>query len=350
MTLNLPKTVFLTAVCIIFLQTAIFAIPLSQYKSDVGKASEVFYNALYDEEGDLKTDNETEKLQAVSQVRRLLPPGQTVKFGNTSVEANNNLLHDKLKSFESETDSIRQLKIAQEISEHLAQIETKIEELEKQNVAARSKDEDRQNLREILSRPEYQKPEQKKENWILKAIKEFLEWIANLFPRPNFGTPSGEGLSAISSGLQIIILLAVFAIIGFLLYRFAPVLFKKFNRKEKRDKKSRVILGETIAADETSENLFGEAENLARAGDLRGAIRKGYIAFLCELSDRKIIGLARHKTNRDYLRDVRSRENLYQNMHGLTASFERHWYGFDQTDKTDWEEFKRAYSETVSKV
>lgn len=135
-----------------------------------------------------------------------------------------------------------------------------------------------------------------------------------------------------------------------MLYRFAPVLFENFRAREKREKKSRVVLGETIAAEETSENLFGEAEKLALAGDLRAAIRKGYVALLVELSDRKIIGLSRHKTNRDYLRDVRARDTIYQNMRGLTASFERHWYGLDATNKSDWEEFKKIYSETLRKV
>jgi hypothetical protein len=80
---------------------------------------------------------------------------------------------------------------------------------------------------------------------------------------------------------------------------------------------------------------------------LRGAIRKGYIAFLCELSDRKIIGLSQHKTNRDYLRDVRKKDDLYENMSGLTNNYERHWYGFDAAEEKDWEEFKVRYKQAV---
>jgi hypothetical protein len=52
-------------------------------------------------------------------------------------------------------------------------------------------------------------------------------------------------------------------------------------------KQERVILGERISAEETAQILFAEAEHLARQGNLRGAIRKGYIALLCDLSDRK---------------------------------------------------------------
>ena len=109
-----------------------------------------------------------------------------------------------------------------------------------------------------------------------------------------------------------------------------------------------MILGERLAANETSENLLDEAEKLARNGDLRGAIRKGYIALLCELSERKIINLAQNKTNRDYLRDVRKKEDLYENIRGLTLNYERHWYGFSEAEPRDWEEFRRDYKRAVS--
>ncbi|MGI8642348.1 MAG: DUF4129 domain-containing protein, partial [Pyrinomonadaceae bacterium] len=135
--------------------------------------------------------------------------------------------------------------------------------------------------------------------------------------------------------------------IGFLIYRFAPFFANRFRQRVKKEKKDRVILGERLSADETAQNLFNEAEKLALTGNLRGAIRKGYIALLCELSERKIIGLAQHKTNRDYLRDVRQRRELHESMNGLTSNFERHWYGFDKADEKDWEEFRQEYRKAV---
>jgi hypothetical protein len=69
--------------------------------------------------------------------------------------------------------------------------------------------------------------------------------------------------------------------------------------------------------------------------------------LLCELSDRKLISLAQHKTNRDYLRDVKKHKSIFQNIHFLTGSFETHWYGFARADEKDWEEFKQLYKETL---
>jgi hypothetical protein len=131
--------------------------------------------------------------------------------------------------------------------------------------------------------------------------------------------------------------------LGFLIYRFAPFFAAKYRHKQKGQTKERIILGERLAADATGQNLFEEAERLAREGNLRGAIRQAYIALLCDLSDKKIIGLSQHKTNRDYLRDVQRQNDLYKNMSGLTENFERHWYGFEAAKESDWEEFRSGY-------
>jgi hypothetical protein len=135
----------------------------------------------------------------------------------------------------------------------------------------------------------------------------------------------------------------VIGLTGFLLMRFGPRLLRRFSERRDDDNEERIILGETIAAEQKASDLFTEAERLARSGDLRGAIRKGYIALLCDLADRRMIGLARHKTNRDYLRDVRKRPGLFERMKAATASFERHWYGYRPADASDWEEFREQY-------
>jgi len=106
-------------------------------------------------------------------------------------------------------------------------------------------------------------------------------------------------------------------------------------------REARVVLGERLAPDQTAADLLAEAERMARAGDLRGAIRKAYVALLCELGDRKIVRLARHMTNRDYLKAVRqSTPQLYREMQPLTFNFERHWYGFEAATETDWIDFR----------
>jgi len=107
------------------------------------------------------------------------------------------------------------------------------------------------------------------------------------------------------------------------------------------------VLGEKLAPDQSAVDILAEAEALARQGDMRTAIRKAYIALLVELGERKVLSLARHKTNRDYLRAVRKREPLYSSMKDLTDSFERHWYGFVTATENDWAAFRAMYQRTL---
>jgi hypothetical protein len=127
----------------------------------------------------------------------------------------------------------------------------------------------------------------------------------------------------------------------------ARILLRRFGRtrKTKEPKKSgpRIVLGERLEPEATSTDLLSQAELLARSGDLRAAIRKAYIALLVELGDRKLISLAQHKTNRDYLNSVRNVPPLHATMRGLTESFERHWYGFESVTPDDWQTFRAGY-------
>ena len=139
------------------------------------------------------------------------------------------------------------------------------------------------------------------------------------------------------------------ALIVFVVWRFAPLLINKVStRRKKRDvREARVVLGERLAPDESAADLLAEAERLARAGELRGAIRKAYIAVLCELGDRKLIRLAQHKTNRDYLNSVRDRDDLFGTLRPLTHDFERHWYGFAPATPADWDEYRALCNRAI---
>jgi len=296
-----------------------------------------------------ETGDEVEEpdAEAFAHLRELIPATETIDTPNGPVETYNQWLLDGAIAAEKETDMARRAQILTELNERLAAISVKLDDLQTVAAAERSKDEDKRKLAEILNRPEYQKPVEKAENPAGDWIKRLLEWIASWFPKFN---PSGSGFSGFAGLGNIVFWVLIAGIIlglGFLVYKLAPLLIPRFRRRDKKEKKDRVILGEKIGEDQTAEDLFGEAERLAREGDLRGAIRKGYIALLCEMSDRKLIGLARHKTNRDYLRDVHNRRDVYTQMNGLTGAFERHWYGFKDVERTDWDDFHEHYRETV---
>lgn len=290
--------------------------------------------------GKRETDSENE---LISEMRKRLPPSEKIEWKGSSVETANQWFHDKLDLFQSENDASKRLSILFEAKERITALLKEVKALGNPPAANRTKDEDKQKLGEILQREEYKPPEKKEESLLQRWWREFTDWLASVFPRMKSPEGSSSGGQSFSFILQILLYALVIGAIGFLLYRFAPFLFGRFSARGKKINKERVILGERIAENESASSLFSEAEGLAREGNLRGAIRKGYIALLCELSDRKLIGLAQHKTNRDYLRDVRNRGELYQDMSGMTSSFERHWYGFQSVENSDWDEFRRKF-------
>lgn len=300
---------------------------------------------------DLATRDIADENDTIAAIKAKIPASEKIDLPAGSVETQNQWLHDALDSFAKESKQASRRDILTGAIERLAGIARDTDELIKATAAARSKDEDKQKLGEILNRQEYQKPEPQEESLFQRWWRKFTEWLDSVFPKPKTVPSVAPGeFSGLKVFLQILVWGAVFALLGFLIYKFGPSLASRFGFTPKAKKKDRVILGERIAADESASDLFSEAERLAREGNLRGAIRKGYIALLCELSDRKVIGLARHKTNRDYLRDVRKRTDLVEGMSGMTSNYERNWYGLRPAGAEDWEDFRNKYKQTVARV
>jgi len=338
--------------CLSFLPVESFAKTVTEYVSELKSAS-AYTQELIDYVDEAAEDEDARdaeyEREVLAEIRGALPPSEKIEWEGGSVETGNQWLEPKLKEFEGENkDWKKRRTILSGISERLSALEYKLTNFTKSAAANRSKDEDKQKLAEILRRAEYQKPEEKQESWFERVQRKIREWFNEKFPQPQIPQGTGQSMKTVSFGLQMVLYALVLGFIAFVIYRFAPLFAQRFRRGEREEKGERVILGEKLAADEDSNTLFDEAEALAKSGNLRAAIRKGYIALLCELSDRRIIGLAQHKTNRDYLRDVRKSGELYQGMRGLTDSFERHWYGFESADEGDWQEFKSNYKRAIA--
>jgi hypothetical protein len=327
-----------------------FAITLETYKSRIVSARLMairFEDALRANERDHSL-----KLEFVQQVRRDFPESERVEWDGGAAETSNGWLLEKAKAVESETLPDKLLSNVMEFREYLSAVLYKIDELERsRSNEGRTKDEDKQKLAEILKREEYQKLQEQQESLFQRWVRAFLEWLEGLFPKSSGPAQDFSSLGVIASVLRVILYVLLFGLLAFVAYKVAQLFVPALARRRKAvKKKERVILGERLDENETAADLFGEAERLAREGDLRGAIRKGYIALLCDLSDRRVIGLARSKTNRDYLRDVRSRGELYPRMKAVTDTFERHWYGSLESAESDWSSFRDQYQEAIRSV
>ena len=330
---SLAAAVFSVLFLFLFPAT-VAAIPISDYQSNIKYAIATLWQLS--QSGD-NFDNELPT--AVESVRTKLPKHETVEFEGEVSNVDNSWLHKELDALEK----------ADKRSERLAHIVWTLQAIETR-VAERanpggSQAENKQwaktRLESILARPEYA-TDTEGSNALIRALREFFEWLAKFLPKPRAGGVGG--VDWITRIAQILVIGLAVAVLLYVL----KTLYVRFSGRSRRPKTSRkrearIVLGERLEPEATATDLLSEAEALARQGDLRAAIRKAYIALLVELGDRKIISLAHHKTNRDYLNSLRSVPQLHSRMRGLTDSFERHWYGFANATPNDWQDFRAGY-------
>jgi hypothetical protein len=320
---------------------SVAAIPISEYQQNLKNAITALGTLAESDEDESSEDYENRFNQTLEGIRTALPRNQTVEFEGAVCNVDNSWLHKALDELEQVVDRPEKNK---RISEMLQALETRVAERQDLGQPAQSKDEAKNRLQGILARPEYVTTA-KGPNALTRLLRDFIEWLRKLFPRRQPAEPAS--LAWLNLIAKILVLVAALSLIYFL----TRLLLSRFRRVRKikppKEQQARIVLGERLEPDQTATDLLSEAEALARSGDLRAAIRKAYIALLVELGDRKIISLAQHKTNRDYLNALRDLPPLHSRMRGLTDSFERHWYGFAEANQNDWQNFRDGYLSTL---
>ena len=332
----------MAAVC--FFVVNIVAIPLSEYHSALEVAI-ADLEPLADRGGhESDTDYEARLNEAIGKVRTALPKNQQVELEKESWGADNTWLHTALDDLQGASLEQRPAKLASVLAS-LRALNDRIKSLESADKSATEhKGASKQRLESILDRPEYA-AESHGPNALTRLIRDFIRWLESLMPKAEGVEP---GRTRLFSNVVTMIVVGVAAL---LIAYVALLLYKRFKRpakpKVRKKRDARIVLGEKLQPEQTATDLLAEAEALARSGDLRAAIRKGYIALLVELGDRDIISLAQYKTNRDYLRAVSNVPQLHSPLKRLTETFERHWYGFVQATPNDWQDFRARYREAL---
>jgi hypothetical protein len=334
-------TVFVVLSCVAGAQ----AVTLDDYRHQVSRARASIQELHAAYAADDPSQREQFITATIALVRAELPAQETVLLGRQTVAVDNTWLHKALDELEKpRADNARRAALLAHIEERLRALGERLDEMQEGKPAA-SKDDNKTRLAEILRRSEYSK--QAEEGGALtRLINRFLRWLSRSISLPQTKPLQPGNAMALSRVAQVVVGGVSLAAIGFLVWKFAPRYLRN-RRKKKTKREARIVLGERLEPDQTSADLLAQAESLARSGDLRAAIRKAYIALLCELGDRKVISLAQHKTNRDYLGAVRDRPSLFHSMRGLTNSFEIHWYGFVPPGEDDWKEFRNGYQQAL---
>lgn len=281
----------------------------------------------------------------INRVREQLPAKELVLMNRQSVAVDNGWLHSALGDYEKATGNrTKRAEMLVRIGERLRALDERLKEMQRgQPASVTDKEESKGRLAEILRRPEYNR-RVAEGSAFQRLLDRIIRWLLRLIPRSKPPQPGSSRF--ISSITEVVLVLVCVAAVAFLIWKFGPRFLQNLSRKKKK-RAARVVLGEHLEPDQTSADLLAQAEALAGSGDLRAAIRKAYIALLCELGDRKIVSLAQHKTNRDYLNSVRERVSLHSSMRKLTNSFELHWYGFQPAVENDWNEFRNGYHQIL---
>ncbi len=320
------------------------AVPLNNYPQRIKQAVTALNTLSQPDETQADASFTFREVQTFEAVRNLLPPAERVEVDGLSIVVDNAWLHREFDKFAklpfAQHDDLRQT-----ITERLAAIEERIQQLEQATAKqSDSKTANRDRLGEILKRSDYAH-QVKHESALSRLMVRFLRWLRDWFPKPKPMSPGKAGL--LSEIVKWVVIGLALALLAFVLKTFLPRFLSNREPRKKRKAEARIVLGERLEPDQSARDLLSEAEALARKGELRAAIRRAYVALLVELGERKIISLAQHNTNRDYLRAMRDLEPLYGNVKQMTDSFELHWYGLAQADETDWRTFRAAYDQAL---
>jgi hypothetical protein len=319
------------------------AIPLTDYQKNLQAVINALDTLMQTDESETLTTYETRFHNTLSTVRLVMPKTQMVQTETASLSVENKWFHDELDSLEKAPVAKRREKLFH-LMQQLRALEQRVAELQIPASETIDKAAAKEKLNGILSRPEFA-PKSKAGNAFWRLINEIARWLEKFLPKQTPLAP-GRALSLVKI-VQYLVIGLVIVMLAYVARVFLPVLARKRKVKDKSKPEARVVLGEHVAADESAKDLLADAESLARSGQLRAAIRKAYIALLVELGDRKLISLAQHKTNSDYLRSVRETPDLYASMNGLTEIFERNWYGLAQPTPADWQAFRDGYQQTL---
>jgi Domain of unknown function (DUF4129) len=323
-------------------------ISLAEYRSRIGQAT-MALDALSSFDEEISQRARAARIASVlREVRSALPPKLAVEWNNAPLEVDNSWLNDALKEYEKLSPSdARREGVLKSITERLHALGERFDEvLKAKGDGARDKDEEKARLAAILRRSEYNKAAE--QSALARLWERFKRWLKSLFPeRESSAREPVRKIPVASNAAQIIVITLALAVIAYAAWKLLPRFLRHRGKKKKEKREARVVLGERLGPEETASDILAEAERLARAGDIRGAIRKGYIALLCELGDRKLLRLAQHKTNRDYLRALSDHRAIYGEVSLLTNSFENHWYGYAPGTESDWAAFRMHYQQAL---
>ena len=314
------------------------AMPFDEYHERVDAAL-VILSDLYSESEEGETSDASDAESRLGEVRTLLPAKTTIETPEGAIEVDDSWIHDDLDAYAA-GDEEQRSEILDRLTTRLTNLDHHLTKLHE--AGARSTDDERRQLEQILLRQEFRDPS---DSVVAKFMRDLRERLAKLLRTLLEALFGGEKGATFNSGLRAVILGAG-AVALVLLGRALVLAFIRGRKTEKKPGK-RTVLGEEIDETTTATDLADSARALAARGEYREAIRKLFVALLYQLDERGVVRLHSDATNREYLALVRDLSRLYPIMAPMTDTFDRVWYGRETVDRERYEAFAQQHAEAA---
>lgn len=169
---------------------------------------------------------------------------------------------------------------------------------------------------------------------VLRWCDSVIDWLRKLFQTdrpPRDRSDRSVNWSGMARGTLLALLVVLAVLLGVLLWRW-----RKAHRAALAHAEPVAAVPdlneEHVTADQLPEDGWLRlARELMERGELRLALRAHYLAGLAHLGQRELIHLARHKSNREYDRELRRRArgnaSLLTAFEANLLTFESAWYG-----------------------
>jgi hypothetical protein len=189
----------------------------------------------------------------------------------------------------------------------------------------------RQKLEELLNAPPFGQRPPAEMSWWDRMWDDFFRWLGRIldsifYPINDASVGAGPSLGWLIGIVGGILLLAVFAYLLFGLRRNLAAAAQKTDDPE---------------ANLTSRTAFDQANDVARSGDYRSAMRYLYLAALLWLDEKGKLRYDRALTNREYLSQLRDDPKLRERLAPVVDTFDRVWYGHAPLDDTTFAVYQR---------
>ena len=190
---------------------------------------------------------------------------------------------------------------------------------------------------------------------ISQWIKQFVEWLESLLPRPKKPADTAEGNWINPVRMVLVVLLILLSAV--LIYVLVRIWQRRRVTEATTVAASSVLTpdlnDESIRADELSTNHWLTlAREMAEKGELRLAVRALYLATLSKLAEYDMITIEAYKSNRDYEGELKRKAHEYKELLSIFSSslnfFERVWYGMYRIEPADFKGYANEHQRIVT--